>query len=182
MIIALFFVFLALVVFHFIYDAIIAPSLRFELRLSLFELRDRIRMLKILHGNQFDDKLYFHLQDAVNKQILLLHNINVVGLVQAYKLVANNRELANRLRDLERMVEDCEIEEIKQMHNYQLPKAFGKALAANSGGWMVYVVSLMVPLLLMLFLCVFAMVKIRRFTTKVMEIPDDRLRETFAYR
>lgn len=178
----LFFIFVALVVFHFIYDGILAPSFRFELRLQLFQIRDRIRMLKILHGDQLDDKLYFHMQDSVNKQIRLLHNINVVGVIQAFRMAAKNKELAARLAEIEKLVSECEINEIKELFYFKVPGKFGLALATNSGGWSIYVVAFLVPFIVISMVCVFAGVWIRNLVNKILEMPDDALSDSFAYR
>jgi hypothetical protein len=54
---------------HFIYESIVAPSLRLKIRYDLFALRDELRFLKIKRGSSLDDKHYVYLQDSINTMI-----------------------------------------------------------------------------------------------------------------
>lgn len=176
MITALFFIFVALVVFHFVYEGIIAPSWRFEQRMKLFAIRDEIRLLKIDLGEAFDDEVYDHLQEGMNKQIALLHNINISGVISAIRLVTGNRELTRKLEEIESRVRNSEIARVKELYNKTLPMSFASALGINSGGWIFYAV----PLFVFMVITSVAMVKIVRFVNKLTEVPDDKLKEAFV--
>jgi hypothetical protein len=50
-------IFLALTVFHFVYESILAPSFRLSLRFRLFVLGDEVRKLKIECAESLNDEL-----------------------------------------------------------------------------------------------------------------------------
>lgn len=177
MLVTLFFLFVAAVVFHFIYEGILAPSLRFELRMQLFKTRDEIRYLKLQYPEEFDGELYDFIQDGLNKQLKLLPNINIVGLVHAFQRVKNNPELEQAYRALEAKVNECSVDGVKQLYEEGMPRIFGLAFIANSGGWIVYAI----PPVVFGFLCAFAWMRLRSFVSKILEMPDDDLRNTFVY-
>lgn len=170
MITTLFFIFVILVVFHFIYDGIIAPSLRHEIRLELFELRDRLRMLKIEHNEQLSDELFAELQDTINKQIRILHEINILGVIEAIQFSRNNNEMDAEIRNFETLLNNCELEEIKDISN-KTAFAFMKAIAANSGGWAIFVI----PVALIGLVSLVAIGRIMRLMWRILRSPDDKL-------
>ena len=60
-------VLLALAVFHFVYESILAPSLRLSLRFRLFALRDEARQLKIECVDSLNDAHCVFLQASINR-------------------------------------------------------------------------------------------------------------------
>ena len=173
----LFFLFVALVIFHFIYDGIIAPSLRYEIRLQLFEMRDKVRSLKIEHGNQFNDFLFEELQSDINKQIRYLHNITVFGVFETIRLLKDNKEVENKAYEFEKLIYECELTEVKIIYD-QSAKKFALAFIANAGGWVIYTI----PFVFLLLAGVIAISKVSRFINKILHLPDDELNDALAYR
>lgn len=170
MITVLFFIFIILVVFHFIYDGIIAPSLRHEIRLELFELRDRLRMLKIEYNKQLSDELFAEIQDTINKQIRILHEINIIGIIEAIQFSHNNSEIDAKINRFESLLNDCELKEIREIYQ-ENAFVFIKAIAANSGGWAIFVI----PFVALGFVSLFAFGRIMRLIGKILRSPDDKL-------
>jgi hypothetical protein len=72
---------LALAVFHFAYEAILAPSLRLSLRFRLFVLRDEVRRLKIECLESLNDNHFVFLQGSINGLISMLHRVDMALLV-----------------------------------------------------------------------------------------------------
>lgn len=138
----LFFIFVVLVIFHFIAEGIIAPSERSKIRLELFSLRDRIRMAKIDYRQEFDNELFDHLQDHTNKSIHLLHNYTIFGLLSAFKAERKNDPLFEKVKiRMDRfygLLRDSKVPKIEVIHFKSLLYTF-KGFAYNSLGWLPYV-------------------------------------------
>jgi hypothetical protein len=134
-----FYVLVGLAIFHFIWDGILAPSLRFEIRYKLFKLRDDLRRLKIEHGDQFSDDIFDQLQKTINNQIGLLHHGNISNLYRAYKKFGNDEGLVVEMMKLDKLIEACQVEEVGKIRD----KSVGWGMLGflvNSGGWAVYIV------------------------------------------
>lgn len=175
MITTLFFVFFALVVFHFIYDGILAPSLRFNIKLKLFEMRDRLRRLKIENEHLLSDELFKILQDDINKQIRLNHKYNVVGVFEAIRFMRDNAEIEKRVKMIETLVQECELEEVKAIYNQSIIQV-ALAFVANAGGWVIY----LMPFVVLLLVSLIAWSKMSHFVIKILQIPDEKLDTAFS--
>jgi hypothetical protein len=70
-------VLLALAVFHFVHESILAPSFRLSLRFRLFVLRDEVRQLKIECAESLNDEHFVFLQDSINGLISIRYGISV---------------------------------------------------------------------------------------------------------
>jgi hypothetical protein len=125
--------------YHFIYEGILAPSFRLSLRFKLFALRDRVRELKMIHGDQLDSAAFGYLQDSVNTGIRILPDFTFGTLAQAKELLKNHPELRNRLAERDRLLESCRVPEVSQIWK-QASGIMEQALFVNSGGWLIYVV------------------------------------------
>lgn len=159
----LFFVFLALVVFHFVWEGIIAPSIRLEIRYKLFKLRDELRRLKIEQGNRFSDEIFDDLQKTINNEIGLLHRGNIGNLYRAYRKFGNDEGLVAEMTRLEKLIEECPLDEVRDVRN----KSVGWGMLGflvNSGGWFVYIVP---PVLLAI-----SYGTIRSFIKKLIVLPE----------
>lgn len=141
----LFFVFVILVVAHFILEGIIAPSERCKVRLNLFALRDEIRNRKIEYGNAFDDDLYEHMQAHTNKSIHLLHNYNIVGLFRAYRRKQHDARIAERMEHFYELLYASEVPGLAGIHLKSLLYT-GKGLILNSAGWIIYLSPLLIAI------------------------------------
>ncbi len=76
----IFYILLALAIIHFIYEGIIAPSMRLHYRYRLFTLRDELRFLKATHKDELPDEVFILLQNILNNSITLLHRVNFVAV------------------------------------------------------------------------------------------------------
>ncbi len=134
-----FIIFLALLAaIHFIFEAIIAPSLRMVLRNKLFKLRDEIRRLKIDGLDKQDEEAFWYIHDGINYFINRLPYLTVQN--QANAIVAYKKDPALRERV------DARMKMMEQCNNKQLKAVFSKttlvveeAFLANMGGWFFYI-------------------------------------------
>lgn len=138
----LFLIFVALAVFHFVVEGIIAPSERSKIRLQLFGLRDEVRMAKIEHKHELDNELFDHLQSHANKSIHLLHNYNLVGLFQTIQAKRRNdslyRTMKARMARFDSLVDGSKVPGMREMHLRSVLYT-GKGFFYNSLGWLPYV-------------------------------------------
>jgi hypothetical protein len=133
-----FFIFVGLVIFHFFWEGIIAPSVRMEIRYELFKMRDSIRMLKIQHDEKFDDQLFYSLQRMLNHGIALLHHATIMDFYRIYKNTDPHKLEINVERQ-EKLIRDCPISEVQDIWKRTVGITV-LALIVNSGGWLVYIV------------------------------------------
>lgn len=130
---------LVLVVYHFVFESILAPSWRLSIRYRLFALRDELRMLKIEHRDQLDDKHYHHLQDSINSIIYLLPKIEVVMVAHIKQSIEQDVELKKRLEARQKVLDDCAFPIMVDIRKRSINLTI-EALAANSAGWSAYIV------------------------------------------
>lgn len=143
---------IAIAILHFVYESIIAPSLRLELRFDLFKLRDEVRLLKIENSDvaseasEFVERHFCELQDSINSLIFILSRFDLVTVCAISEAIDRDVELKQRVEARARMLDDCLLPKVLAIRSKQLRIAT-KALAVNSGPmllWLALPVSLFV--------------------------------------
>ena len=132
--------------YHFIYESILLPSFRLNIRFRLFKLRDELRNLKI-EDHDIDEFMYDHLEVSINDKIRLLHIINIQLLHTFSKDLKNNKSLAKKVSELTKRLEECQSEKMQRIR-YKIMKYTTLALAVNSGGWFIYMIPIILGILL----------------------------------
>src|ERR1044071_2858454 len=125
---------MALTLFHFIYDGIIAPSLRFDLRFRLFTLRDELRAAKIKHREEIDEEAFCFLQNTINNTIKHINLASLKVYFSARHLTPDDEKFMERVDKLEEKIDSCPIttvKDIRDKHTWLI----GYAFLINSGGW-----------------------------------------------
>ncbi len=132
--------FLIIIVFyHFIYEGILAPSLRLKLRFDLFKIRDRLRNLKHEDSDVCSDEVFAYLQDSINNGLRMLHKTDLIRLVSIDAKIEKNPVLQKQIqrrREALCAVIDPDVQECMKDLNY----VARTALLVNSGGWYIYLV------------------------------------------
>jgi len=128
-------VFIAL--FHAVYENIVLPAIQMQLRNELFVLRDRIRTIMIDEQVDAHDQAFLFVHDGINKFLNRLPDMKISLKADIKRESEKNPGLH---KDTERR-----IELIYSSNNAQLVEIFndtswviGKALVANAGGWLIY--------------------------------------------
>lgn len=134
----IFFLF-ALALFHFVYESIIAPSIRLELRFELFKMRDELRQLKIEHSKSLDNKHFNYLQDSLNTLIANLYRFDIGLMASVTAELERDPELKERVEARSRIMDDCNIPRARALRHLSLRIA-KKAFIVNAGGWAVFLV------------------------------------------
>jgi len=137
MIAILIIIFGALVIWHLVWDGIIAPSERFRLRYELFALRDRLISLDI--DEPMDTELFDHLHGAVNNAISVLPNITFSALYRAVIRLHRDEALQKRIRRRRELLDACDHDVVREIDR-ELTQNMRIALGLNTGGWLPYIV------------------------------------------
>ena len=127
------------------WEGIIAPSIRLEIRYELFKMRDAIRRLKIEYGDQFSNELFDTLQHTINNEIGLLHHATIGDFYKAYKKYGNKEQLPAEIEKLEQLIKDCPISEVRDIWTRSVA-ALVIAFIVNTGGWLIYIVPIIITL------------------------------------
>lgn len=137
----LFLILLFLAGFHLLYDGILAPSIRYELRFQLFALRDKIRSLKIKHGKELDDEVYLYLENSINGTIKYLHLINLSVMYEAYRSILRDKGLKEKIERQKSLLRKCSVVEVNDVID-EHSTILQNAVLANVFGWFIYIVPL----------------------------------------
>lgn len=152
----IFIVLIIFAIFHFIYESILLPSFRLELRYKLFELRDELRNIKSEKNSKVSDDVFYLLEGTVCTVINRLPFFSLSARMDAFKEYESNKSFQNRVEKRKNILESCQDDRIKKI-NKELIDIATVAFILNSGGW-IYIV---IPFLLLVFAFAFITKSIR---------------------
>lgn len=130
---------------HFVYQAILLPSLKFRFTLRLVELRDELRCEYITSLGTIDKEAFARLDEYVSRLVDGLPRITLVAFVRETRLV-DLRDLLMKARI--KIAEDKEDEDILLAIEAECVLIQLLVVLANSGGWVPYFLVLVWPLVL----------------------------------
>lgn len=122
---------------HFVYEGIIAPSLRMDLRYKFFALRDELRRLKEAHPAELSDKHYRALEDSINGFIQMLPRFDVGTVIRVNQEIESNPALKREIDERIAFLESCAVPEAKEIRRRSRRLALS-ALRVNAGGLYLY--------------------------------------------
>jgi hypothetical protein len=131
--------FAVLALMHFIYEGILAPSLRASCRLKLFALRDRLRNLKMEERERLSDEVFFDLQRSINFSVGRLRQIDLRLVKSANDAFERDEKLRKRAERRIAMFEACPIAELHQIIDEYFD-ILDNVVLINSGAWLPYLV------------------------------------------
>ena len=143
----LIFIFFVLAGFHFIYDGIIAPNFRMQLRYKLFELRDRLIKLKIDNREELKDQVFDSLNHSINSAIHYLPHFSLFLVKVAHDEMGSSQVLRDEIEKKVALINSCkmdEVQEISQLRDFY----FFTGFLINSGGWL----PVLIPIAVILYL------------------------------
>lgn len=158
------YVFLAMVVLavlHFVYEGIIAPSLRMQCRNELFKQRDALRRIKIQRHADSRDPAFDIIHSTINGYLTCLSGVTLHFMWRLRSGVRSGKlreETQARLKALE----DCKSEQLIGV-GQAMGNAIERAFLINSLAWAFYVV----PVLLL----ILGMHLISKVTMKLVALP-----------
>lgn len=129
---------------HFIYEGILMPAIRFKLRLELFKIRDTIRRIKIDGGDDIPEAAFSYAERNVNQIVNILKFVDPFVLDEAKRHLANDPQLATRIEQARAEFTQTASEELQEQYRKAI-RVGVTASCINSGGWVIYLLPLVLP-------------------------------------
>ncbi|HRL97833.1 MAG TPA: hypothetical protein PLE22_00125 [Acidovorax sp.] len=124
---------------HFVYESIIAPSLRMHLRNKLFELRDEVRAVRVEGVDPDDEKAYWYTHDGINNLLDRLSWMTLHARVTATMAYAQDADLQKLVEERKAMLDQCKNRRIHKIFD-KTSLVVEEAFVVNMGAWAIYVV------------------------------------------
>lgn len=136
---------LVLALLHFIYDGIVLPSIRLNLRNKLFKLRDDLRNHRI-ENPDIDDNAFRLMDDGINSVLSRLSQFTISLQMEMEKELKESPELQEYIDQrisIIRNSDDIVLKAIHKKTNIVLEHAF----IANTGAWFFYLLPIVLVVL-----------------------------------
>ncbi|MEO8516555.1 MAG: hypothetical protein ABI426_07420 [Flavobacterium sp.] len=147
----LFFILVIAAIFHFIYESILLPMLRLELRYKLFGLRDQLRHLKSENTESISDNVFYLLEETICTTINRLPYLSISSRVDATREFETNPTFRKRVEDRVNLLRSCDNTEVKQITKGIADISF-YTFILNAGGWIYILVPLLIVVLIFAFI------------------------------
>lgn len=128
---------------HFVYESIIAPSMRMHLRNKLFELRDEIRAVRAEGIQANDEEAFWYTHDGINNLLDRLSWMTLHARVTATMAYAEDAELQKLVHERKAMLDRCKDQRIRAIFD-KTSHVVEEAFVVNMGAWAIYVVPIAV--------------------------------------
>jgi hypothetical protein len=159
-------IFTLLALVYFIYEGIVAPSLRAVSRLQLFALRDRLRKLKMEHRSELSDEVFRDLQSSINFATAHVSQIDLRLIRNASKAFEHDAELREHVARRIAIFDACPIEELHLIREEYF-EVLDWVLFVNSAGLIVYIIPI--------FLVFELKESVQNTVKKVFSLPDNEI-------
>lgn len=159
-----------LTIFHFVYESIIAPSLRIKIRYKLFELRDELRRLKFNEGQNISEDVFKQVDYSVNSSIKHLPFYNFKLLYDAKKEFDSNEKLKKQVEQKIGLIEECHIDSIREIFD-KTNRYSSFAFLINTGAWLLYLFPFIVILILIAGFNK-ALIKLKQYVARIAFAPE----------
>ncbi len=165
--IILFYILIILAIWHFVYEAILVPSIRWNLRNELFVLRDRLRNV-VIEKQKYDKNVFDLVHSGLNNYINRLHHLDFWFELKLREILKNNSKIRTEVEQNLQRIEESKNQEIKAVFE-QTKGIFWRVFIANMGGLLFY----WIPILLV----VIFLRKISRAIVRTILAPTKLVRE-----
>lgn len=139
------FILILLGICHLVYESIIMPSVRMELRYKLFSVRDQLLRVKFTKQQDFDQETFNLIYQSINSTIRHLPYFNFSLMYEAFSQFKENRDLNQKVEKKLEKINACEIPEVKRLYS-KANKYASLAFLANTGAWFIYLLPVFVIL------------------------------------
>lgn len=162
-------------VFHFVYEGIVAPSLRCKLRYRFFAVRDTLRRAKVSLGDSLTDDAYVLLQELINNAVVRLPRIELMTLWEVYHRLRSDQSFHKAVKErgaqISAILDGCQAREAQQVYD-AINKLFDEAFLINSFGWFIYVAPPIAVLMLITKVKRLIIRKVKRLLGHALIAPD----------
>jgi len=153
---------LIVAVWHFVYECIIAPSIRLNLRNRLFALRDELRQAKIDGISKEDEKAFWFIHKGINTFLNRLPSLTIDVMFELDAEYERDESVKRSLDEKIATVEKCKDFRIRKVFD-EANKILDNAIITNAGGWFIYVIPVAIVFL--------TMGKLSKFTAELIVSP-----------
>lgn len=129
----------SLALFHWAYEAAIAPSVRLGARYKLFALRDELRNFVVREGTHLDNPAIHLLEESINSTIEFMREINFGFILAFQQRCTADESFRKRVEHRRAVIEGFEAPEFQALRK-KFEHIFRDVTILNGGGWFVYVV------------------------------------------
>jgi hypothetical protein len=136
---------------HFVWQSIISPSIRLEIRFRIFALRDELRRLK-LEDQNLSSEAFRTVEDGLNSALQILYEIDIPILIHCDARANTDPQLKEHVQKRMAIIKDANSIELEKIVAH-LRKNIERAALVNSGGWILYVLPPMLMVLCFKRLC-----------------------------
>lgn len=139
----LFLLLLYLALWHYIYEAILAPSLRLRLKHRLFALRDQLRMIQIERDSQVMQEDIAILHDGLNYYMSRLDRVTPSLVVRSHRRMQANPAMRKAVEKRAMIVASSRDQRIHRISD-DIDQVLSRVLLVNAGGWGMYILPLVI--------------------------------------
>ena len=133
-----FYILLFLALWHFFYESVLASSLRHGLRYEFFELRDKLRMLKIDNDlSEKDQKIFKLIDNSICGMIEHMSFISIANHIRLQMAIEKDEKIKKSIERKGKFISDSDNKTLLEI-DIELHKLGVKALLINNGGWLLY--------------------------------------------
>ena len=131
---------------HFIYESILAPSLRMDLRFELLDLGDELRVIEQKHPEHANRRCFSDLRESLEGLLAALDRLGIVALLEVERESRRNRGARLEIEARAASLDHCDIPEVRDIRARSVRIAI-RAVAINNGGLILYTLPLVLALL-----------------------------------
>lgn len=122
---------------HWVYEGIVAPTLRTRARFRLFALRDRLRQERSGKSTALTEHAYREMQESLNAQIRFADRFDFAMFLRANRAFKEDPELRRRAEARAKTVEECKDPQLKSIRSESVALAV-RLFAIGSGALLAY--------------------------------------------
>jgi hypothetical protein len=133
----LFLALVAMTVGHFVYEAIILPSVRTSRRYALFSLRDRLRNLRFASGLAINDEAFNVLDSSLSWQLENQHRLTFTMIRSVKRSYLQDKNFKAEIDRNLKIVEACQVQEFLAIRK-EAAEHMVATIGWNCGGLIIY--------------------------------------------
>ena len=155
---------------HLIYDGIISPNKRVEVRYKLFALRDRLRRIRNENPDEISEPVFILLDTSINRSINHISLINVFALLRANKEINNDEALKIEIDRKIEIIDSCQNKDIAIIQSLNI-RYLKEAILINMMPLILY----LLPIFLFVLIVIFIRGLLEKKFQKLSFTPEERL-------
>jgi hypothetical protein len=133
----------AISVFHMLYERAIAPTLRMSLRHRLFSLRDEVRAMQATGVAAEDEEALWYVHEGINHFLDRLQCLSIQSRFLAERAYQTEAVLRARVDSRIAQMTRCKDPNVQRVFR-DASRIVRMAFVVNMGGWLIYLVPLLV--------------------------------------